>query len=71
MSYLYSLKGCMFDSETLQYYTMMQCTKNLIYAFPEMNLHGLVPNSYIYVSAQQKRKTDPGNTQIAHRYMIT
>jgi hypothetical protein len=27
-----------------------RCTENLIYVFPEMNLHGLVPNSYIHVS---------------------
>ncbi len=48
-----------------------------------MQLHGLVPNSYIHVSVsdlcisrismpiwlQQNRQTDPGNIKIAHRYM--
>jgi hypothetical protein len=41
-------------------------TENPIYVFPEMKLRGLVPNSYIHVSCRQK---DPGNMQIAHRYM--
>jgi hypothetical protein len=28
----------------------MHCTEKSIYAFPEMKLRGLVPNSYIHVS---------------------
>ncbi len=28
----------------------LQCTKNLIYLFPEMKTRGLVPNAYIHVS---------------------
>jgi hypothetical protein len=53
---------------------LMHCTENPIYAFPEMKLRGLVPNSYIHVSVsvhilriglpiwlQQNRQTDPGN----------
>ncbi len=49
--------------------------QNPIYVFPEMKLHGLIPNSYIHVSLsglyiprialpiwmQQTRQTDPGN----------
>ncbi len=31
------------------------CTENPIYVFPEMNLHGLVPNSYIHVSVSDLR----------------
>jgi hypothetical protein len=48
-----------------------------------MKLHWLVPNSYIHVSVsdlyipridlpillQPNRQTDPGNIQIAHRYV--
>jgi hypothetical protein len=61
------------------------CTENHIYVFQEMKLCGLVPNSYIHVSVsdlyipriclpfwlQRNRQTDPGNIQIAHRYMNT
>ncbi len=50
-------------------------TKKPIDIFPEMKLHGLVPNSYIHVSVsdlhipriglpiclQQNRQTNPGN----------
>jgi hypothetical protein len=53
-------------------------TENPIYVFPEMNLCGLVPNSYIHVSVSkfyiprlclpiwlhQNRQTDPGNVEI-------
>ncbi len=28
----------------------LHCTKNPIYVFPEMKLHGLIPNTFIYVS---------------------
>jgi hypothetical protein len=59
------LLPCQYDDE--------HCTKNPIYLFPKVKLHG--PNSYIHVSAsdlyvpriglpmwlQQKRQTDPGN----------
>ncbi len=46
-----------------------------------MKLHGFVPNFFIHASVsnvykiglpiwlQQKRQTDPGNIQIAHRYV--
>ncbi len=27
---------------------VMHCTENLIYVFPEVKLHGLIPNSYIH-----------------------
>jgi hypothetical protein len=51
------------------------CNENPIYAFPEMKLRGLVPDSYILVSVsdlcnprinltiwlQKNRRTDPGN----------
>jgi hypothetical protein len=61
----------------------MHCTENPIYVFSEMKLCCLIPNSYIGVSLsnlyisriglpiwqQKNRKTDPGNVQIAHRYM--
>ncbi len=54
------------------------CTKNPIYVFPEMKLHGLVPNSSIHVSVtdfytpriclpiwlQQNSRTDPGKIHI-------
>jgi hypothetical protein len=53
----------------------MHCIENLIYAFPEMKLRGIIPNSYVHVSVselfiprmglsiwlQQNRQTDPGN----------
>jgi hypothetical protein len=53
----------------------LHCTENRIYAFPEKELRGLSPNSYIHVSVsdlyiprigphiwlQQNRQTDPGN----------
>jgi hypothetical protein len=29
---------------------MLHCSENTIYVFPEMELHGLLPNSYIHVS---------------------
>jgi hypothetical protein len=28
----------------------LHCKKNPIYVFPEMKLHGLIPNSFIYVN---------------------
>jgi hypothetical protein len=54
-----------------------------IYVFPEIKLHGLSPNFYIHISVsdlyistiglpillQPNRQTDPGNIEIAHRYM--
>jgi hypothetical protein len=58
-------------------------TKNPIYVFPEKELRSLSPNFHIHVSVsdlfiprigphiflQQKRHTDGGNIQIAHRHM--
>jgi hypothetical protein len=55
-------------------FLVTHCTKNPIYVFPGMKLHGLAPNSYIHVSVsdlytprigshtllQQNRLTDPG-----------
>jgi hypothetical protein len=57
--------------------------ENRIYVFPEKELHGLSPNSFIHVSVidlyfttigphiwlQQNRQTDPGNMSISNRYM--
>jgi hypothetical protein len=54
---------------------MIHRTENPIYVFPEMKLHGLIPNSYIRVSVsdlcipriglsiwlQQNRQTDRWN----------
>ncbi len=54
---------------------LLQCTENPIYVYPELKLHGLVPNSYIHVSVsdlyipriglpiwlQQNRQTNPEN----------
>ncbi len=48
----------------------LHCTENLIYLFPEKELCGFSPNSYIHVTVsdgshiwlQQNRQTDPGNT---------
>ncbi len=56
-------------------------TENPIYVFPEMNLQGLIPNSYIHVSVsnlhiprpiwlQQNRQPDPGNIWIIYRYIV-
>jgi hypothetical protein len=57
-------------------YSILHCTQNPIYVYPEMKLRGLVPNSYIYLSVsdlyiysqdrsayclQQNRRTDPVN----------
>jgi hypothetical protein len=53
----------------------MHCTKDLIYVFPEKELRGFSPDSYIHVSVShlynprispniwllQNRQTDPGN----------
>jgi hypothetical protein len=61
----------------------LHCTVNLFYEFPEMKLHRFIPNSNIHVSVkdlyfpriglpirlQKNRQSDPGNIQIAHRYM--
>jgi hypothetical protein len=59
--------------------TSLHCTEDPIYLFPEMQLCGLFPNSYIHVSAsdlyipriclhicqlQENRQSDPGNTYI-------
>jgi hypothetical protein len=66
----------------LQEIFALHCIENPIYVFPEMKLHGLVPNSYIHVSVsdlyiprtsmpmwlQQIRQADPGNILHAHRY---
>ncbi len=55
---------------------MVHCTENPISVFPEMELRGLIPNSYIHLSVrdlyipriclliwmQQKRQTDPEKT---------
>jgi hypothetical protein len=38
------------DVSVLQQSMLPNCTENLIYAFPEMKLCGLVPKSYIHVS---------------------
>jgi len=35
---------------TLFIHDILHCTENLIYLFPEMKLHGPIPNSYIHVS---------------------
>jgi hypothetical protein len=57
------------------YYVFLHCNKNPIYVFPEKELRGLSPDSYIHVSVsdlyipricpqiwlQQNRRTDPGN----------
>ncbi len=57
-----------------QRHTNVHCIKNTIYAFPEMKLRGLVPNSYIQKSVsdlhipkidlliwlKQARQTNPG-----------
>ncbi len=54
---------------------LIHCTENRIHKFPEKELRGLSPNSYIHVSVsnlyipridphiwlQQKRQADPGN----------
>jgi hypothetical protein len=61
----------------------VHCTENRIYVFPEQELHGLSPNSFIHVSVidlyfttigphiwlLQNRQTDPGNMSISNRYM--
>jgi hypothetical protein len=39
----------------------IHCTKNTIYVFPDMNMQGLLPNSYI----QKNRQTDPENIEAA------
>jgi hypothetical protein len=58
-------------------------TEITIYVFPEKELRGLSPNSYIHVSVsdlnipriaphiwlQLNRQTDPGNIKISHRYV--
>jgi hypothetical protein len=54
--------------------TSLHCTENPIYLFPEMQLSGLIPNSYIHVYIcerliysqaaiwlQENRQSDPGN----------
>ncbi len=61
---------------TMSYYKLyIHCTEKAIYEFPEMELRGLVPNSYIHVYAsdlyipriglpiwmQQNRQTDSRN----------
>jgi hypothetical protein len=57
--------------------------KNQIYVFPEKELRGLSPNSYIHLSVsdlyisrtgphiwlQQNRQTDPGNKQTSHSFI--
>jgi hypothetical protein len=55
--------------------------KNSKQIWPEIELRGLVPRSYIYVSGraiptiglpillQENRWTDRGNIEIAHKYM--
>ncbi len=62
---------------------VLHCTENRIFVFPEKELRGLNPNSYIHVSVSdlyiprigphiwlhQNRQNDPGNIQISHRYM--
>ena len=62
---------------------VLHCKEDLIYVFPEMKLHGLVPNFHIHVSESdlyisrigppillhQNRQTDPRNIEISHRYM--
>ncbi len=61
----------------------MHCNENPIYVFPEKELRGLNPNFHIQVSVsdlyiprigphifmQQKRQTDGGNMEIAHRHL--
>jgi hypothetical protein len=63
--------------------TSLHCTENPIYLFPEMQLSGLIPNTYIHVYVsdlyipriclhiwlQENRQADPWNTKIACRDM--
>jgi hypothetical protein len=74
--------GCRGESRLFLFSKNPPCTENPIYLFPEKELRGLSPNSYIHISVsdlfiprtgphiwlQQNRQTDPGNIQISHIY---
>ncbi len=50
-SMTFSLQLCSAEYELkIIIVTGVLCAENLFFVFPEMKLHGLVPNSYIHVS---------------------